>query len=313
MQSTTLITLAWELYEQGIPKTRIAARLGKHRETIHLWIKAVQQYGLLGFLDRYGRAKKGERQSRQVDALMKRWVWAIREREYQCCGQKIRYFLEHEHGLHLSVPKIYEILAEKYVIRSRWKKNHPRGPLPEASQPREVVQMDSIDFGGLFAFTAIDIFTREADILLAPELTARYGLRFLNQSMERRFDSHVHLLQTDGGPEFKADFLSALPIFCDRHRIARPYRKNEQSYIESFNRTVRKECLGWNNYRADEIDECTGLVESFLARYHYHRPHLGLGMRTPLGTTDRLALSEVEWRQDCRIFTENKADPFWDR
>ena len=287
MQNATLVTLCWELYEQGMPKARIAARLGKHRETIHLWIKAIRQYGLLDFLGRYEQAKKGERRSRQVDALVKRWVWDIREREYQCCGQKIQYFLEREHGIHLSVPKIYEILAEKYIVRSRWKKDHVRGPTPEASRPREVIQMDSIDFGGLFAFTAIDIFTREADIFLAPELTASYGLRFLCQSMERRFDKHVNLLQTDGGPEFRADFLNALPAFCDRHRIARPYRKNEQSYIESFNRTVRKECLGWNVYRADELQACTGLVESFLTRYHYHRPHLGLGMRPPLTIKDR--------------------------
>ena len=117
---------------------------------------------------------------------------------------------------------------------------------------------------------------------MAPRLTAEYGSRFLKQSMARRFDNHVSLLQTDGGSEFKADFLKVLPAFCDRHRIAHPYRKNEQSYIESFNRTVRKECLGWNKYHLSELEECTAMVESFLKRYHYHRPHLGLGMRTPL-------------------------------
>ncbi len=287
MQNATLITLSWELYEQGMPKIRIAARLGKHRETVHLWIKGVQQHGLFGFMDRYEQAKKGERQRRQVDPIVKRWVWEIREREYDCCGQKIQYFLALEHGAHLSVPKIYETLAEKYVIRSRWKKNQPRGAIPNASQPREVVQMDTIDFGGLYAFTAIDIFTREADVLMVPELTAKYGLRFLSQSMERRFGNHVHLIQTDGGPEFKADFLAGLPAFCDRHRIARPYRKNEQSYIESFNRTVRKECLGWHTYHLHELAECAEMVESFLKRYHYHRPHLGLGMRTPLNINDR--------------------------
>lgn len=147
--------------------------------------------------------------------------------------------------------------------------------------------MDTFDFGELFAFTAIDIYTREADILLAPEPTALYGLRFLRESMSRRFDSHVHLIQTDGGPEFKADFRANVSAFSDRHRIARPYRKNEQSYIESFNRTVRKECLGWHNYQAGELEECEKLVESFLMRYHYHRPHLGLRMRTPLTTNDR--------------------------
>jgi transposase InsO family protein len=142
--------------------------------------------------------------------------------------------------------------------------------------------MDTIDFGELYAFTAIDIFTREADILMAPELTARYGLRFLCQSMERRFDKHAYLIQTDGGPEFKSDFLRGASAFCDRHRIARPYRKNEQSYVESFNRTVRKECLGWHTYRTDELARCTEMVESFLRRYHYHRPHMGLGMKPPL-------------------------------
>ncbi len=287
MQNATLITLCWELYEQGMPKVRIAARLGRHRETIHLWVKGVQENGLIPFLDMHEQAKKGARRSRQVDPILKRWVWAIREREMQCCGQKIQYFLELEHGIHLSVPKIYERLAERYIIRSRWKKNHSRGPIPQASQPREVIQMDTIDFGGLFAFTAIDVYTREADILLAPDLTAKYGLRFLHQSMERRFGTHVHLIQTDGGPEFKADFLTSLPAYCDRHRIARPYRKNEQSYIESFNRTVRKECLGWCTYRVDKLQECAELVEAFLMRYHYHRPHLGLGMKTPLNITDR--------------------------
>jgi transposase len=282
MQNSTMITLCWELYEQGIPKSHIAERLNKHRETIHIWIQGIEQYGLLHFLDRYEQAKKGERKKRQVDPVVKRLVWNIREREFHCCGQKIQYFLNKEYGIHLCVPKIYEILAEKYIIRSKWKKNKERGPIPEASMPREVIQMDTIDFGDIYAFTAIDIFTREADVLLAPELTARYGNRFLFQSMKRRFDGHAHLIQTDGGPEFKADFILHVHSFCDRHRIARPYRKNEQSYIESFNRTVRKECLGWANYRTNQLQECRELVESFLRRYHYHRPHMGIGMKPPL-------------------------------
>jgi len=71
MTNAGLITLCWELYEQGIPKSRIAQRLGKHRETIHLWIKAISGFGLMGFLDRYNQAKKGERQTRQVNPILK--------------------------------------------------------------------------------------------------------------------------------------------------------------------------------------------------------------------------------------------------
>jgi transposase len=84
MQNATLITLCWELYEQGIPKTRIANRLAKHRETIHLWIKGIERHGLLGFLEKYEQAKKGERRSRRVDPIVKRLVWGLREREFHC-------------------------------------------------------------------------------------------------------------------------------------------------------------------------------------------------------------------------------------
>lgn len=282
MTNLTLITLAFELHQEGILIGNIAQRLGKHRETIGLWLQEIDQLGLEGFLSSYEKAKKGQRVRRQIDPVIKRWIWDIREREMDCCGEKIGYFLQQEHQIKVANSKIYEVLAEKYQLRSKWKKNTERGFVPKAQSPREVVQMDSIDFGGVFAFTGIDIFTREADILLAPELTANYGYQFLEQSMDRRFDRHVHLIQTDGGPEFKEKFKQNVANFCDRHRVARPYKKNEQSFIESFNRTVRKECLGWTKYKSDQIFSCKKMVESFLERYHYHRPHMGLGMRPPL-------------------------------
>lgn len=71
--------------------------------------------------------------------------------------------------------------------------------------------------------------------------------------------------------------------YCARHRIARPYKKNEQAYIESFNRTLHKECLGWATYRVEELPGLRAEVQAFLDRYHYHRPHLGFTpMRPPL-------------------------------
>lgn len=45
--------------------------------------------------------------------------------------------------------------------------------------PREMIQMATIDFGDLYAFNTIDIFTREANILITIELKADFGLQFL--------------------------------------------------------------------------------------------------------------------------------------
>jgi hypothetical protein len=283
MLNTTKIVLAWELGEQGVPKVRIAEILSVNRDTVRLWIQGIEKVGLVTFLDAYTNAKKVSRPRRQVDAVLKRRIWMLRDREKNCCGQKIQYFLEKEYQVKPALSKIYEILAEKYVIKSKWKKNVMSGPVPAASKAREVIQMDTIDFGGIFAFTGIDIYSREADVFLAPELTAAYGYAFLRLCMERRFGRFSELIQTDGGSEFKEEFKKHVLEYTKRHRVSHPYKKNEQSFIESFNRTVRKECLGWVKYRPKEIPELTSYVETFLERYHYHRPHIGLGMKTPLG------------------------------
>ena len=279
----TKITLACELLEQGISKSHIAKHLGVSRRTIIRWSQAIEKHGdLQSFLDDYQQAKKGSRKKRKTNAILKRRVWAIREKHHQCCGQKIQYFLEKEYDMRVSVTTIYKVLSEKYQLRSKWQKNVPRGPIPVAKAAREVLQMDTVLFGGVFAFTAIDIFTRESDICLRPSLDSNDGKAFLEHCMPRRFDNFAEVIQTDGGSEFKGEFSETALVYCHRHRIARPYKKNEQSYIESFNRSLRKECLGWSKYNADEIPQLTLQVEEWLRYYHYVRPHISLGMRPPL-------------------------------
>lgn len=283
MQQITKISLAWELFQEGMPQLHIAKQVGVNRVTVYRWVKGITTTGELElFIDQYLLAKKGSRKKRKIDGLLKVRVWKLRETYRQCCGQKIQYFLKRDYGIELGVKTIYRILKEKYQLRSKWKKNQKRGPVPEASKPREVVQMDTLDFGEIFAFTGIDIYSKEADILLAPELTGQYGYHFLRQSMERRFNEYVKLIQTDGGPEFKDEFKQHVLEYTQRHRIAHPYKKNEQAYIESFNRSLRKECLGWVKYKRKELSAVIREVEEYLEYYHKVRPHISRGMRPPL-------------------------------
>ena len=276
----TKIVLAWELFEQGVPKAHIANQLSVNRETVHIWIKGIQEFSLLEFLEQYTDAKKGERRKRKIDGLLKSRVYRLREDNRDGCGQKIKEFLSDEYGIGLSTTTIYKILGERYKLRSKWKKNQVRGPIPEAFAPREVIQMDTVDFGSIFAFTGVDIFTKEVSVKLYESLTARDGLDFLTFSFDNRF-THTDLLQTDGGHEFKAEFRSNVFKYADRFRVARPYKKNEQSYIESFNRSLRKECLGWNKYKQNDIPNLEKELGDYLVYYHTKRPHMSLNMRTP--------------------------------
>ena len=62
----------------------------------------------------------------------------------------------------------------------------------------------------------------------------------------------------------------------------RPYRKNEQAFIERFNRAVCQECLGWRKYRAKQIPELQALVEQLFDHYHLIRPSMAFDpMRPP--------------------------------
>lgn len=138
-------------------KSHIAKHLGISRRTVIRWAQSIEKCGSLEtFLDENQRSKKGPRKKRKTEALLKRRIWAIRERHHGCCGQKIQYFLEKEYGVRVSVTTIYKVLSEKYELRSKWKKNQKRGPVPHAQAPREVIQMDTVDFDSVFAFTAVD-------------------------------------------------------------------------------------------------------------------------------------------------------------
>ncbi|MBT4132461.1 MAG: IS481 family transposase [Candidatus Marinimicrobia bacterium] len=279
----TKIILAHELLGEGVPKSHIAKHLGVSRRTIIRWAKAIEYHGSIdAFLEHYIQAKKGPRKKRKKDAILKRRVWALREKHHQCCGQKIQYFLKKEYDQDLSVTTIYEILSEKYQLRSKWQKNKLRGAVPTASAAREVIQMDTVLFGDVFAFTAVDIYSKESDVLLRPALKALDGKAFLDHCMPRSFGGFAETIQTDGGSEFEAEFAETVRAYCAHHRVARPYKKNEQSYIESFNRSLRKECLGWQKYNADEIPELTIYLDEWLRYYHYERPHISLGMKPPL-------------------------------
>jgi transposase InsO family protein len=190
------------------------------------------------------------------------------------------YWLKKE-GIHISRSTVYRILNKLLVLRPKRRKNVSRGPVPRASAPRQVIQMDTIDFGAVFAYTAIDIHTREGQVVVRPTLTAEDGEVALRQIMT--YFGACHTLQTDGGSEFEADFADQVPVYAQQHHVARSYKKNEQAFIERFNRTVRQECLGWGKYGPDQLPALQAQLNEWLHYYHYVRPSMAFDpMRPPL-------------------------------
>ena len=166
MQIITLVEHAWQLSKAGVKPDEIARQIRKDRSTIYRWLAGIKRSGITRFLHKYRNAKKGRRQKRKTDPIIKARIYQIRKDYHDCCGEKIQYWLKKKYDLTVSIATIYRVLAEKYQLRSKWKKNQARGPVPKAEKPREVIQTDTVDFGELYAYTSVDICSREAQVIM---------------------------------------------------------------------------------------------------------------------------------------------------
>jgi transposase InsO family protein len=278
MRTLTPIEAAWKLHLAGIPAEEIAGGLGVHRSTVFRWLRGIRRAGCCrAYLKRYAAAKKRERSKRlhpHAEALL-----LDRRRKTGHCGQKLVFWLRKAHGISVSVAQAYRILAKHFRLRSKWKKWTRRPDLPKAQRPRHVVQMDGIDFGGVWVHTFVDCFTREALAVAVPDRTAAEAASAAR--LARSFLGRVEWLQTDNGSEYGPSFDRAMAGWWESRRRIRPGQSRENAFVESFNRTVRKECLGWGRYRKEDLPAVQDRLNAFLDGYHAERPHLGLNLMTP--------------------------------
>lgn len=277
MNNIARIESCWHLYQEKVRSDNIARRLDVHRATVYRWINSFKRRGYKRTIKHYRNCKRGRRKKRiSVETKIK--IFKIREKHHNCCGEKIKYYLERDHNIKVSVTTIYRILGQKYKLRKRYK-GIKYGEAPKGQYERDVIQVDTVDFGEIYAFTYVDTYTRQAIVDVELGLEAEDGYASLTEA-KNRFKG-VRLLQNDGGPEFKSVFRDNVSELAKEHRVSRPYKKNEQSFIESFNRTLRKECLGWRKYEAGEIREVKKKVKKWLDYYNNERAHLSLDMKTP--------------------------------
>jgi transposase InsO family protein len=276
METVTQIQVAWELKKAGHKAGEIAAQLGKDRATIYRWLKGIRQRGIRGYVGYFKQCKQGHRQRKTHGYIVQR-VLSLRREYRNCCGEKLVYLLSLE-GIKLSVSSVYRIL-KRHLVLSKKRPAFKGAAVQQATRRRQVLQADTLHLGELYAYTAIDTFTREAAIVIRPSLQAADGKVALAQIAGCM--GQVELLQTDGGSEFKAECAQSLHRHCQQHRIARPYKKNEQAFIEAFNGTLRREEFGHTPFKVEDLPLVQQRADAFLAYYHQRRPHLALAMLTP--------------------------------
>lgn len=185
--------------------------------------------------------------------------------------------------------KLYRIYTAMGLnIRRRKRKRLPARVkqalfVPEA--PNQVWSMDFMhdsfwDSKPFRVLNIVDDFNRQA-LWVEPDtsLPAERVVRVLNQLKESR--GVPAMIRVDNGPELIS---IKLDLWCRENGVTlafiQPGKPTQNAFIERFNRTVRTEVL--NAYVFKSIREVRERMDEFILDYNHHRPHEGLGNRTPV-------------------------------
>ncbi|MFZ1679951.1 MAG: helix-turn-helix domain-containing protein [Rhizobiaceae bacterium] len=279
MRTLTQYEVAWNMFQAGFSIQQITIAVKRHRATVYRWVKQINMMGIRKFMHRKLTCKHRRPSSQTPEYIIQKIV-DIRN-EFGWCGAKIRKELKENHGISLALSTIYRWLHRRFTKAAvgvqRYKKHKA---LVTANNPREVIEHDTVDLGGnVYAYTAIDIFSKEPSVVIATNLEMATGANAF--AIHNMFYGPTILHQSDNGSEFQTTFREAVENVSE-HRYSRPYKKNEQSHIENFNKSLRSECFPRGEYQQKDIVKLQKQANEFTHHYINRRWHMGLpNMMTP--------------------------------
>lgn len=278
-RTLSIYETAWSMYQAGSNINQITQVVNRHRATVYRWFKQIKRMGIREFVRRK-HAAKHRRPAAQTPETHIQKIVDIRS-EFGWCGAKIRKELQENHGITMAVSTIYRWLHRRFTQAAVGVKRYTKHQaLVTAEKPREVVEHDTVDLGGgVYAYTAIDIFSKEPSVVIATDLEMETGAKAF--ARHHGFYGEVLLHQSDNGSEFQSDFRRAVEA-VSRHRYSRPYKKNEQSHIENFNKSFRSECFPGAEYSPEDLPILQQQADRYTRHYIHRRWHMGLpDMMTP--------------------------------
>jgi putative transposase len=202
--------------------------------------------------------------------------------------RKIRVLLNRE-GWNVSRYLAYRLYQEEGLAlrpkRSRRRRTAvPRRERFRCTAPNQIWGLDFIadqlvDGRRFRALTVVDIYTRES-LAIEPgqSMKGEDVVMVLNRILLHRGSPKV--LFCDNGSEFTSQ---AMDLWAYRNGVridfSRPGKPTDNAFVESFNGTLRAECLDAHWFAT--LAEAKQLIELWRREYNESRPHRALGEQTP--------------------------------
>ncbi len=167
-------------------------------------------------------------------------------------------------------------------------RNHERsGPIRYGSLD---FVSDECSHGRRFrTLTVVDVYTRESlAIEVGQNLKGHDVVRVLQRISDQRGVPQV--LFCDNGSEFTSQVLDLWAYRAGvKIDFSRPGKPTDNAFVESFNGTLRAECLDAHWFAS--IAEAAERIEAWRMEYNASRPHRALGERTPNEFARQIAAS----------------------
>jgi len=204
-------------------------------------------------------------------------------------GYRRLHVLLRREGFNVGKALVYRLYCEEgLVLRPRRPRRHVsaahrQAPIRKAAAPNDAWSMDfvsdQLQNGNRFrALTIIDVHTREClAIESGQRMTGEDVVRVLNQLRYRR--GAPRRIYCDNGSEFTSQILD---LWAYHNKVtmefSRPGKPTDNGHIESFNGSLRDECLNahWFSSLADAKDK----IAAWLMDYYESRPHRALNNLT---------------------------------
>jgi putative transposase len=214
---------------------------------------------------------------RELAALRRRWGY-----------RRLRVLLLRE-GMLVNHKRVYRIYREEGLsVRKRKRKravSAARTPLLRPTRPDEVWGLDFVSDAlawgrKLRMLTVVDLYTREAlAIEVDTSLSGVRVARVLDQLIAERGQAPAAIVM-DNGPELRSKAMDQWAYGRGvRLHFIDPGKPVQNCFVESFNGTLRRECL--NEHWFTTLYDARDKVETWRVDYNRVRPHSSLADRTP--------------------------------
>lgn len=220
---------------------------------------------------------------------------ALRQRMRELAAVRVRYgsrrirVLLNREGWRASKHLVERLYSEEGLALRRKQPRRRKMVVQRARRmtPQAANQAWSLDFVSdqlsnqtrFRALTVVDVFTREAlAIDVGLRLRGEHVVDTLNRLVARR--GRPMCVFADNGSEFSGRLMD---MWAYHHGVridfSRPGKPTDNAYIETFNGSLRDECL--NVHWFDSIEHAKTIIEAWRRDYNESRPHMALNNVAP--------------------------------